>query len=287
MTDLYEEEKKPFSEGHTGGGNLMKSLVRASHVETKTGTGLTEAEIYGNIFAFNFAGHDTTAHSFTFAIYFLAANPDVQAWIRGEIQEVLGENDAEWSYTQDFPRLKRCLAVLMETIRLYTPVPVAKWTDQQAQTLEIGDQVVHITPETMIITAYVALHTQPENWGSDAVDWRPSRWVTSTSIPSTLDEEELITPRQGSFIGWSDGSRDCVGRKFSQVEFVATLARLFRDWRVDPVTLGEENLESARERVKNLIKTDSRMVLLLQMLHPERAPLRWSKITGSATNVQR
>ncbi|VUC38057.1 unnamed protein product [Clonostachys rosea] len=285
MTDLYEEEKKAFSEGHTGGGNLMKSLVRASYEETKTGTGLTEAEIYGNIFAFNFAGHDTTAHSFTFAIYFLAANPDVQTWIREEIREVLSENDEEWSYTRDFPRLKRCLAVLMETIRLYTPVPVAKWTDQQAQTLEIGDKVVHIPPETMIIPAYVALHTRPEDWGSDPVDWRPSRWVTSTSIPTTPGKEELITPRRGTFLGWSDGARDCVGRKFSQVEFVATLARLFRDWRVDPVPQGEENMDNARERVKKLIKTDSGIVLLLQMLHPERAPLRWTKTTDNAANV--
>ncbi|KAI1485519.1 hypothetical protein F5X96DRAFT_659588 [Biscogniauxia mediterranea] len=39
-----------------------------------------------------------------------------------------------------------------------------------------------------------------------------------------------------TFIVWSEGARDCPGRKFSQVEFVATIASLFRDWRVNPVT---------------------------------------------------
>jgi hypothetical protein len=84
-------------------------------------------------------------------------------------------------------------------------------------------------------------------------------------------------PVRGAFVGWSEGVRDRPGKKFSQVEFVATLATLFSDWRVDPVTSHGESLDAARERVENLTRTDSGSVLLLQMLHPERAPLAWKK----------
>ena len=103
----------------------MTSLVRAS-IDTP-GTmdpvkpasahhqgGLTEKEIYGNMFVFNFAGHDTTAHTLAFAMVILSAHPSVQDWLSQELQHVLGDTKPEdWGYTQVFPRLKRCLAVLV------------------------------------------------------------------------------------------------------------------------------------------------------------------------------
>ncbi|KAK3326713.1 hypothetical protein B0H66DRAFT_617882 [Apodospora peruviana] len=74
--------------------------------------GLAEQEIYANMFVLNLAGHDTTAHTFTFALYFLAAHPAVTDWISEELRRVLGDHPpGEWHYKSNFPRLKRCLAV--------------------------------------------------------------------------------------------------------------------------------------------------------------------------------
>jgi cytochrome P450 len=277
MTDLYEEEKQSFAEGRSTDRNLMTSLVRASQSEATSGAGgLTEQEIYGNMFVLNFAGHDTTAHTFTFALFFLAANPDIQDWIHEEVHRVFGDRPVnEWNYTADFPKLKRCLSVMLETIRLYTPVPVAKWTDASAQSLEIGDRNFVVPPDTMVIPSYAAVHTDPRHWGSDPLVWRPSRWIKSAS--SRSGDEDIISPQRGTYLGWSEGARDCPGKRFSQVEFVATIATLFRDWRVDPVLLDGESTGAARHRVMRLIENDSAPVLLLQMLHPEKAPLVWKK----------
>jgi cytochrome P450 len=257
-------------------------LAKAS-LDAKQGEGLTEREIYGNIFVINFAGHDTSSHVFTFAVCFLASNPEVQDWISEELRHVLGDRPPqEWDYTKDFPRLKRCLAVLYETIRLYTPVQVTKWTRDQTQTLNVGGKTLILPPNTMMCLSSAALQSDPRWWGSDSLTWRPSRFIKPAGSESTakktgIDEEEFVQGKRGSFVGWSEGARDCPGRKFSQVEFVATMASLFRDSRVDPVQLEGETIEAARKRVLNLIETDSGMVLLLQMLHPERAPLIWSK----------
>ncbi|KAI1760081.1 cytochrome P450 [Hypoxylon sp. FL1150] len=280
MTEVYEQEKQAFADGKSTDRNLMTSLVKASNEEALTSAGLTEREIYGNMFVFNFAGHDTTAHTLTFAIMFLAVNPAVQDWLSDELRHVLGNrHPSDWSYISDFPRLKRCVAVLMETVRLYTPVPVAKWTENTTQVLRIGGKAITIPPDTMVIPSYTAIHTHPDYWGSDALSWRPSRWiVTKASDKATgLDEEDLITPQRGTFIAWSEGERSCPGKKFSQVEFVATMAGLFRDWRVEPIQRRGERIEDARARVLELILKDSAQVLLLQMLHPERAPLAWKK----------
>ncbi|KAI0387356.1 cytochrome P450 [Hypomontagnella monticulosa] len=275
MTNLYEEEKRAFAEGKVTDHNLMTSLVRASQdEEAKSSGGLTESEIYGNMFAFNFAGHDTTATTFTFSIYFLAANPAVQDWVSEEVKAVLGDREPhEWDYRADFPRLKRCLSILLETMRLYVPVPTIKWTDSKAQPVTVGGKTYVLPPHHMVAPSYGAVQTDPRYWGADSLEWKPSRWIKAAAP----GEEELDLHVRGAFIGWSEGTRDCPGRKFSQVEFVATMAVLFRHWRVDPVKLNGESIDAARKRVVDLIKNDSGAVLLLQMLHPERAPLVWRK----------
>ena len=61
------------------------------------------------------------------------------------------------------------------------------------------------------------------------------------------------------------------------MEFVAAMAGIFRDWQVDPVTEGSETREMARTRVMNMVENDTGQVLLLQLLHPERAALTWKR----------
>lgn len=294
MTEAYEQEKQAVDGGQSQATdqNFLNLLVRASHNNPDPKSQLTESEIYGNIFTFNFAGHDTTAHTFTFALYFLAACPDVQDWIHDEIRHVAGQRrPQEWEYELDSPRLKRCLAVMLETLRLYAPVPTSKFTDAATQTLKVpsgpgGSKKTIVLPkETMVIPSYAALQTDPKYWGTDSLMWRPSRWIkgaeendhSAAAAVDADDEEELITPYRGTYLAWSGGARDCPGRKFSQVEFVATMATLFLDYRVDPVKMEGETMDAARKRVLHLIETDSAPVLLLQMLHPERAPLMWSR----------
>ncbi|KAI0426693.1 cytochrome P450 [Xylaria sp. FL1042] len=274
MTSVYEEEKRALANGGTPDRNLLSSLICASDEEAKASNAdLTESEIYGNMFVLNFAGHDTTAHTLMFAIAFLAANPPVQDWLSEELQQVFGDRQPEkWDYHNDFHHLKRCNAVLMETVRLYTPVPVAKWTGTLSRQLRVGDKSITIPPNTMVIPSYAALHTHPKFWGPDPLVWRPQRWVERHN-----GKEEMFTPQRGTFIPWSKGERSCPGKRFSQVEFVATMAALFRDWRVSPELMRGETSEKARARLLNLIEVDSAQVLLLQMLHPERAPLRWTK----------
>ena len=125
MAEMYEEEKTSMAEGIPGGGNLMTSLIRSSIASTNSSdqtlthgqNGLTESEIYGNVFIFNFAGHDTTAHTLAFAIVLLAAHPSIQNWVSEEIRHVLGQQiPYEWNYQAAFPRLKRCQALLVSLL---------------------------------------------------------------------------------------------------------------------------------------------------------------------------
>ncbi|KAL8955874.1 MAG: hypothetical protein Q9193_006423 [Seirophora villosa] len=293
MTQAYEGEKRAMMRNEKLENNLMTSLVRASLVDADqkgrtTGShqeGLTEEEVYGNVFVFNFAGHDATANSLAIGICLLATRPDLQDWIAEEINSTLiGVESKDSSYGAVFPRLPRCLAVVYETVRLYTAVAISKSTGSSPQSLKLGDKTVLIPKNTVIIPNYSALHTHPRYWGDDSLEFEPSRWITRTpttdrSPPFSGPVEQFKEPstRNSPFVGWSGGARSCPGRKFAQVEFVGVLVGLFRHFRVRPVPFKGEAEGMARARLLHQIRTDTGMRLLLQMLHPERAVLEWKK----------
>ncbi|KAK8058266.1 hypothetical protein PG994_008714 [Apiospora phragmitis] len=206
--------KQHMAEGHSTASNPDVDADQSLAEEAEPAMSLTERELYGNMFLFNVAGHDTTTHSLTFALMYLAINP---------------------------------------------------------QQLSVGGKTITVPADTMVIASYAAVHTHPEYWGADALDWRPSRWIQDTGASG--DSKELITPRRGTLIAWSEGERSCPGKKF-----VATMAALFRqNGRVEPTKRPPESAAEARHRILHQLETDSAQVLLLQMLHPERAVLSWRK----------
>ncbi|KAI4262094.1 MAG: hypothetical protein L6R35_007391, partial [Caloplaca aegaea] len=119
MHDQVAQEKGLMESGKQGSGTLISNLVRASE-EVGTGTArsnlkpLSNPEILGNIFVFNFAGHDTTAISLAYSVLLLVAHPEVQDWIGEELRfHLRGEESNGWDYELSFPKLQRCLAVLV------------------------------------------------------------------------------------------------------------------------------------------------------------------------------
>ena len=122
----------------------------------------------------------------------------------------------------------------------------------------------------------MAVHAHPRYWGEDALSWRPARWMTSdTSGEKTgLDAETLFTPVQGSYFPWSDGQRNCPGKKFAQVEFVAVIAHLFYGHKVLPERMVGESEEQARRRLLDVVN-DGAVKMLLQMKDPARVSMRW------------
>lgn len=136
MMDMLNEETSLLKQDKPGTGSLMTSFVRAlqdhqksidvtKDVEGPSSKGLSVSEILGNIFAINFAGHDTTANTLAFGLLLLAAYPEVQDWIAEEAQEIIKEESSEtWKYESLFPRLKRCQAVLVSIQKLLFSHPL-------------------------------------------------------------------------------------------------------------------------------------------------------------------
>lgn len=120
MSSQVLAELNLIQNGQPGSGNLISNLVRASDPTNKTRADdnfklkpLTSAEILGNIFVFNFAGHDTTAISLAYGMLLLVAHPEVQDWVHEELDYYLGDRDLTALTYTVFLKLKRSLAVLV------------------------------------------------------------------------------------------------------------------------------------------------------------------------------
>lgn len=159
-----------------------------------------------------------------------------------------------------------------ETLRLYNPVnSINKATvGSQGQQLVIDGRSVLIPPNTMTNPNVMGAATFPEFWGEDHLEWKPTRWIESSSqnqalkTKEDLEQESLVQPStaKGAFIPWSGGARVCPGKKFSQVEFVAAVSVLCRTYRIEVVPRPGETEQQARERCLEVINDSETQVTL-------------------------
>ncbi|KAH8891773.1 cytochrome P450 [Thozetella sp. PMI_491] len=278
MVKMLEEETTTLNQGKPGSGGLMTGFVHALYAkDAGHKMGLSVDEIFGNLFIINFAGHDTTANTMAFMMLLLAAHPDVQQWLAEEISTAAEQmpDGREWEYERLFPRLNRCHAVLLETLRLYSPIPaLPKLTAPQGvQTLMVGEtgQVLHIPPGIGTIPHLMSMHTHPEYWGPDVLEWRPSRWIVDAGEPF---RERLIELRKGVYFPWSDGPQNCLGKKFAEVEAVAVLATLFERNRLEIVKKEGESVDAAKMRTMQCVN-EVDLELLLRMRDADKIKLRY------------
>lgn len=116
LESSVEREKNNVAQGVHDSDNLTRVLVENMHGDESRGK-LTDREVVGNLFIFNFAGQESTSGTMSFSMLHLAAYPEYQAWIAEEIHEVLGsDSPGALDYDAAFPRLKRVLAVMVSAV---------------------------------------------------------------------------------------------------------------------------------------------------------------------------
>ena len=130
------------------------------------------------------------------------------------------------------------------------------------------------------------------NYWADPFSWKPARWVTTSSTSESdaallLDTERIFTPKLGSatptdervvtpgrctYFPWAEGGHNCPGNKFSQVEFVAVMAKLLLHHRVRAVFEPGETRGQTRHRILATTQ-DVDLQLLLRMKDADQVRL--------------
>lgn len=195
-------------------GDIL-SLLLSAHED---GTAFSDAQVRDEVITLVFAGHETTAMTLTWAWMLLARNPEQAAWMREELDAVLGGRPPTMA---DMPALARTKAVIAESIRLYPPV----WSYGRRLTTDIELEGWTLPAGSNPMVSPFALHRSPRWWASPGA-FVPSRWIDDAGA---FDEHRPEVPR-GAWLPFGWGNRKCIGEQFAWTEATLVLATLAQEW---------------------------------------------------------
>ncbi|KAI0266552.1 cytochrome P450, partial [Gloeopeniophorella convolvens] len=240
---------------------LLRTLVQANMNQDSDVKRLTDEELLSDIFVFFLAGHETSAHTLSFALVLLALYPEAQQKIFDETRELWPERastNAQSVSPLGLMDQEYTLATFRETLRLFpaetrlaklvmqdTTVSPARFeahNDGPNMHGDIQRSPVHLQEGSVIIADIYGVHTNPIHWGPDCKEFKPKRFI---------DTESYKWPRH-AFLAFSVGARACIGSRFSLTESVCLLACLVRRYEI----LLPENVAQmdAHERYRLLTK---------------------------------
>jgi cytochrome P450 len=219
---------------------------------------------------------DTTAHTLSFTIYALAANPTVQTRAQQEV-------DAFTASPHDEGTLPAYMeAVLKESMRRYPTAATGSVRQvRPAEGYDLSEQI-HLPQNWWVFVNIYSLHNSKAIWGEDVDQFRPERWLdlnAGSSKSRSGDDEDadvdpldadgayakrmsatannpLASPAAYAGVGLNSdelcycpfayGPRNCVGMNLSLMEMRATLLALVSSYHFE---LADESMRDEKKMI--------------------------------------
>ncbi|KAI9656700.1 MAG: hypothetical protein M1829_000386 [Trizodia sp. TS-e1964] len=164
------------------------------------------------------AGHETTASALVWAIFLMCKHPDIQQRLRRIIHKQLPSvNDTSSTVTaSNVDSIPYLYAVCNEVLRLFAPVPITL-REACVNTTILGQ---NIPKGTTLLMAPWATNLEKEQWGADAAEFVPDRWMGHGKANNGGAESNY------SFMTFLHGPRSCIGQSFARAEFACLLAAM-------------------------------------------------------------
>ncbi|ORY96311.1 cytochrome P450 [Syncephalastrum racemosum] len=217
---LEEQEANDTKESER---DLLTLMIESE----KAGEGaLTNEELKSNLCIFFLAGHDTTANALTFAIYYLAVNPDIQEKARQEAIGAFGDDPADILPTAEETKdLQYINCIIKETLRIAPPATGVLARGLTADTEMAG----MVFPKgTRVMLNIYELHHNPRVWAN------PEKFDPDRFLPGGEGERLASNGAGMAWVPFSNGGRQCIGANFSLAEQRVLLPLLLRkfEWRL-------------------------------------------------------
>ncbi len=224
------EERRLSGADH---GDLL-SMLLLSEDDGAGGRRMSARQVWDEALTIFIAGYDTMATALMWTWYLLSENPEAEARLHAELDEVLeGGRPAVFD---DLKRLPYTERVLAEAMRIYPPT--WRLMRRAITDFSVGDYVI---PKGSLVTVcQYAMHRDPRYFPD------PERFD-----PERFTPEAKAARPAFSYFPFGGGPRRCVGEGFALMEGVLLLATLARRWRLrlvpgHPVELFPEHLLRAR-----------------------------------------
>ncbi|MBD5634591.1 MAG: cytochrome P450 [Candidatus Eremiobacteraeota bacterium] len=218
-----------IAEHRSGGGDSgdLLSMLLASDDERGR---LSDEQVRDEAMTILLAGHETTANALAWTFYMLQRNPQIEARLYAQVDEVLGDREAT---VDDLPRLDYVRAVFSETLRLYPPAWIT--ARRARRTVDVGPYTLD-RGDIAIVSQYVS-HRDPRYFAQPE-KYEPERWLGEA-------------PPKFAYFPFGGGNRLCIGESFAWMEGVlaiATIVRRMRMCRVDDTDVATLPLVTLRPR---------------------------------------
>nr|CAB3458725.1 unnamed protein product [Digitaria exilis] len=205
----------------TGYGNDLLGLMLEAWAPEHGGDQLLSMdEIVNECKTFFFAGQETTERLLTWVIFLLCTHPEWQDKLREEVRRECG-GDRDRPPTHDMlNKLKLMNLFILETLRLYSPVPFIRRRTRSP--VELGGVVV---PKDSLLTIPIAmLHRDREVWGDDAGEFNPLRFDAGVT--------RMAPKNLSALLAFSSGPRSCIGQNFAMIETRAVIAAILQRFKL-------------------------------------------------------
>ena len=188
-------------------------------VESATnGAAISDQEIKEQVDTIMFEGHDTTAAGSSFFLTMMGCYPAIQDKVVEELDSIFGDSNraVTFSDTLEMKYLERCL---METLRLYPPVPLIARQLKEDLKLVSGDYT--LPAGCTVVVGTFKMHRNEEIYpNADVFD------------PDNFLPERTAKRHYYAFVPFSAGPRSCVGRKYAMLKLKILLSTILRNFRV-------------------------------------------------------
>jgi cytochrome P450 len=191
--------------------NLIEAMLAA---RDNPDSGLTDADVAGNVLTMLLAGEDTTANTLAWMIYLLYRHPDALKRAR---DEVLGKDLHHYESMTALPFVDACIN---ETMRLKPVAPII--VVQPTRDTTIADIEV---PKGTLLMCLMRAGAIDERRFPDARAFDPGRWLSGASAAS---------PKRVS-MPFGAGPRLCPGRYLAILEMKIVTAMLLNSFELESV----------------------------------------------------
>ncbi|CAG9773151.1 unnamed protein product [Ceutorhynchus assimilis] len=175
---------------------------------------LDDNKIIQQVELFASAASDTAGHTLAFTFVLLGMHQEIQEKVYEEVMEVVGDKDITH---QDLPNLKYTEAVICETLRLFPIIPtLGRRCDED---INLGTKIIPKGSSCIISIFHV--QRDPKYW-PDPLKFDPSRFLP----------ENQSKINQFSWIGFSAGLRDCLGKAQGLAMIKVTVANVVRNFKI-------------------------------------------------------
>ncbi|KAE8150739.1 cytochrome P450 [Aspergillus avenaceus] len=222
-TESVREKKRALARGELNTHDIISTLVRDRHIED-------ESELVVHMMMMLGAGHETVAVGLTWALYEFCRRPQWQQDVRAEIRAHLPNPDSNpedvssSSLDMDPEHMPFLNAFVSEVLRYWPPAP------QVVRTAAVNTTLagVAVPASTKVQLSIVAFNRHPQNWGPDAGEFNPWRWLRKTENSDGTSSVTYDTTggalHKHANMTFIHGPRDCIGRMFARQEMLTVLS---------------------------------------------------------------